>query len=83
MTNKLEAAMIRDKLQLRRNRVEDCWEVYTTIHGSQLFRWYKISESIKNWYIGNFPEIKSKIARGVDLHSDGTIYDPEHSDFRI
>lgn len=49
-----EAASIRSKLRLRWNINDGCWEVYTTIHGSMVFRWFKISETTKTFYQQQF-----------------------------
>ncbi len=56
--SRAEAAAIRAKLVLRFNAVADRWEVYTTIHGTGVFRWYAITNDIFNWYRRNFPSIK-------------------------
>lgn len=53
----LEIASIRNKLQLRFLPEDNVWEVFTTIHGTDIFRWFKISESTKDWYLENFPEL--------------------------
>jgi hypothetical protein len=55
--SKTEAAVIRNKLALRYSIESNCWEIFTTVHGSGHFRWYKISENTKKWYVDNFPEL--------------------------
>jgi hypothetical protein len=55
--SKTEAAVIRNKLALRYSIESNCWEIFTTVHGSGVFKWYKISENTKKWYIDNFPEL--------------------------
>jgi len=56
--NRLEIQETRMKLRLRYNPHLKCWEVYTTVHGTFVFKWWKISDSTKEWYVKNFPEIK-------------------------
>jgi hypothetical protein len=51
-----ESSRIRRELKLRQTK--EGWEVYTTIHGSGVFRWFRLSESESDWYIRNFPEIQ-------------------------
>jgi hypothetical protein len=69
----MEAATIRAQLRIRQNHIADCWEVYTTIHGSGVFRWYKVSEFTKDWYLMRFPDIK--LEAPVQPRSDGSIFD--------
>jgi hypothetical protein len=49
-----EALSIRNQLRLRWNTEYGCHEVYTTIHGTGVFRWFKISETLKDWYVKHF-----------------------------
>jgi hypothetical protein len=56
MTNG-EAANLRRQLKLRYNNGYQCWEVFTIIHGTDQHRWFRITDSKKDWYIKNFPEI--------------------------
>jgi len=52
------AAASRAMLKLRFNTQANTWEVYATIHGTQVYRWFAISPEYKEWYVRNFPEIK-------------------------
>ncbi len=58
-TKKTEALSNRAFLQLRRtvSPQETLYEVYTTIHGTGVFKWFTISEVTYEWYLANFPEI--------------------------
>lgn len=58
MTNKLEAAVIKNNLAIRYSTIYNCWQVYTTIHGTGVFRWLSVTESVKNWYLQTFPGIR-------------------------
>ena len=58
MTAKTEIAVIRSQLALRSNPVNNSYEVYTTIHGTGVFKWIGISQSTYEWYKRNFPEIR-------------------------
>lgn len=49
-----EAKLIREKLALRFNTLFNCYEVYTTIHGSGVFRWIKITDEVCEWYKKQF-----------------------------
>jgi len=55
--NKLEVAEARRQLKLRKHP-EGYWEVYACIHGTQTFRWWRITDDTKAWYKRHFPEIK-------------------------
>jgi hypothetical protein len=46
----------RKHLKLRQRPTGE-WEVYASIHGTMVFRWWIISESTMFWYKANFPEI--------------------------
>lgn len=52
--SRTELQAIRAKLSLRYNMAFSCYEVYTTIHGSGVFRWYKITDEIADWYKNHF-----------------------------
>ncbi len=60
MTNKVEAAVMRSRLKLRKTvttmlgSVHKKLEVYTTIHGSTTYRWVEVTEPTYNWYKGEF-----------------------------
>jgi hypothetical protein len=78
MTNKYttgvtrsEAAAIRNQLRYRRNHLFDCWEIYTTIHGTGVFRWMKVSQFTKDWYLMTFPGIGK--SEDVFPRADGSI----------
>jgi len=58
--SKLEAARIRQQLAIRRNEQLNCWEVFTTIHGSHIFRWFRVTAEIAKWYLETFPAIKQE-----------------------
>lgn len=51
-----EQSAIRRQLKLRQDALGN-WEVYTTIHGSAHFRWFKISPDKADWYRANFSDI--------------------------
>lgn len=53
---KTEVAAARTQLKLRQRPTGE-WEVYATIHGTMVFRWWIISEEQKDWYIREFPNI--------------------------
>lgn len=48
----------RSRLKLRQRPTGE-WEVYASVHGTDIFRWWIISESQKDWYLKHFPEIKT------------------------
>ena len=52
-----ERVEIRSKLALRQN-YNNIWEVYTTIHGTGIFKWFIITEAQAKWYQQTFPTIK-------------------------
>ena len=52
--NKVEAASIRAQLKLRYNHDLKIYQVYTTVHGSGVFRWYNINRKEAEWYCENF-----------------------------
>lgn len=54
LSPRLERQNIRMQLRLRWNTEKGCYEVYTTIHGTGVFRWFAVSEDIKDWYIKQF-----------------------------
>lgn len=54
MTSKTESAMIRSQLMLRINPETNEYEVYTTIHGSGVFRWHTIRKETARWYAQRF-----------------------------
>ena len=68
-----EAALIRNKLAVRFNDSRGCYEVYTTIHGSGIFKWFTISAAIYQWYIQTFPDIA--VVDTVYVDEDGGIVD--------
>lgn len=47
---------IREQLKLRQRPTGE-WEVYTVVHGSDLFRWFIISHDKALWYTMYFPDI--------------------------
>lgn len=49
-----EATAIRAQLRLRENVMTGELEVYTTIHGTGIFKWYKVSRDIADWYYKRF-----------------------------
>lgn len=51
---KTEAKAIRDNLALRYNMLYSCYEIYTSIHGSGIFRWMKVTDDIAEWYKNHF-----------------------------
>lgn len=73
MTAKTEAAVIRSQLALRINQIDDSFEVYTTIHGSGVFKWFKITRQNYEWYKRQFPDIKH--AAMPCMEYDGAITD--------
>lgn len=56
--NRLETKQTRAQLKLRHNPHKGCWEVYTKAIGTNLFKWWAISDVTLAWYRKNFPEIK-------------------------
>lgn len=52
-----EQASIRSKLELRQDAL-GTWQLYSTVHGTNVFRWFKISPETAAWYRTNFPNIK-------------------------
>lgn len=57
MTSRTEAAVIRSKLQLKHDVLSGEYYVYTTLHGSGHFKWFKVSHETFKWYQEKFPEI--------------------------
>lgn len=55
-TKNPEAAAIRSQLRIR--HTEKGFEVFTTVHGSGVFKWYIIDQDRANWYLKTFPELK-------------------------
>jgi len=49
-----EVAEIKSKLALRFNNLFNCYEVYSTIHGTGVFRWMKITDDVAEWYKKSF-----------------------------
>ena len=47
---------IRRQLKLRQRPTGE-WEVFTTIHGTDSFRWFIISDSKAKWYKEHFRDI--------------------------
>lgn len=56
--SRTEAQSIRSQLRLRKDYLTGECEVYTTIHGSGVFKWFRISPENYKWYCAQFPEIK-------------------------
>ena len=54
LSPRIERQNIRMQLRLRFNTEHGCYEIYSTIHGTGVFRWFKISESTKDWYMKQF-----------------------------
>lgn len=52
--SRTEAKEIRSKLALRFNTLFNCYEVFTTIHGSGHFKWHKVTDDVANWYKEHF-----------------------------
>ncbi len=48
-----ERASIRAQLRVRR-LLDGTYEVYTTVHGSGVFRWIKVTKDIAEWYRDTF-----------------------------
>jgi hypothetical protein len=55
-----EASAIRNALKLKTDTNGERW-VYTTIHGTGTFRWFKITQSVYDWYKQNFRDIEEII----------------------
>ena len=55
--NKIEQAYIRNKLVLRQE-IDKTWAIYTTIHGTHVYRWFTITDAQAVWYKQTFPKIK-------------------------
>lgn len=49
-----EAASTRSQLRVRCVNGERSCEVYTTIHGTGVFRWIKVTKEIADWYCKHF-----------------------------
>lgn len=49
-----EARAIRSQLALRFNTLYNCYEVYTSVHGSGVFKWMKCTDDVANWYKEHF-----------------------------
>jgi hypothetical protein len=52
--SKVEAALIKKNLRMRFNTLYGCHEVYTTIHGSGVFKWMTVSDETADWYREQF-----------------------------
>lgn len=52
--SKIEAAEIRRNLRMRFNTLNGCHEVFTTIHGSGVFKWMMCSNETATWYKEHF-----------------------------
>lgn len=52
--NPLEAKSIRESLKLRHIISDNSYEVYTTIHGSGIFKWFRITKETAEWYSKQF-----------------------------
>jgi hypothetical protein len=52
--SRTEAQAIRNQLRLRFNTLFNTYEVYTTVHGSGVFRWFKITDETAQWYKEHF-----------------------------
>ena len=72
---KTEAAAIRSLLRLRKSSIKRksgfpiytvIFEVSTTIHGTEVFKWFTISEDTFEWYKKNFPEIPIEISNATN-----------------
>jgi hypothetical protein len=50
LNSRLENESIRSKLELRWNKTYNCYEVYTTIHGTGVFRWIRLDDAGARWY---------------------------------
>lgn len=49
-----EKHLIRKSLALRFNLIDNCYEVYTTIHGTGIFKWFRITDDVADWYKKTF-----------------------------
>lgn len=58
-----ERTAIRAQLRLRRDCLTGEYEVFTTIHSTGVFRWYKVSESTARWYEVTFKLVCTSINR--------------------
>lgn len=56
VAEKAERARIRAQLKLRFSK-EAGWQVYTILHGTDIFRWFNITRDEAEWYSRSFPEI--------------------------
>ena len=46
---------IRSRLAVRKNHLNDCFEVFTKIHGpGKDFKWFQVSEETAMWYLRQF-----------------------------
>jgi hypothetical protein len=52
--SRTEAQVIRSKLRLRFNTLYNCYEVFTTVHGSGTFQWMMITDDVAAWYKEHF-----------------------------
>jgi len=70
ISKKTERESIRSQLRVRWNTEYGCYEVHTTIHGSGVFRWFKITEGLKNWYVNKF---NIQVEPYVAVNPNGTL----------
>lgn len=68
-SDRASAAAIRAQLALRFNTNYGCWEVYSTIHGTGIFKWFKVSENIAGWYAKKFEDIRIEGVHHVDTYT--------------
>lgn len=52
-SNVYHPTVIRSQLRIRLN-LAGIHEVYTTIHGSGVFRWFLVSSETADWYVRTF-----------------------------
>lgn len=62
-----EATAIRSQLRLRQDCLTDEWEVYTTIHGTGIFKWFKVSHETAEWYVKTFKHIVLEYINRPDI----------------
>lgn len=58
-----ERTAIRAQLRLRYDVLTGTYEVYTTIHGTGIFKWFIITEETAIWYERNFGLVTTSINR--------------------
>jgi hypothetical protein len=54
MSRNPEQNFIRSKLAIKHDALLDEYSVYTTTHGSMVFRWYKCTKESFEWYKTQF-----------------------------